>query len=154
MRRISAGPWYPKLSTPEVALALNYLVEWIAHDKTPPRAPYIAVDQDPANDGSHLLLDQFGNGKGGIRNIWVDVPVATHGVFGKGRTPDADFLCRLAGTELRLPDSVLKKLYANKEDYVAQANRRLDELIAEVWFLPEYADSVRGEILATEIPSR
>src|SRR5688572_19968880 len=68
------------------ALALNHLVEWITRGKTPPRAPYIAVDQNPANDGSHLALDEFGNAKGGVRNIWVDVPTAAHGVFGKGKT--------------------------------------------------------------------
>ena len=68
------------------ALALNYLVEWITTGKTPPRAPPIAVDQNTANDGSPLALDEHGNAKGGIRNVWVDVPIATHGVFGKGKT--------------------------------------------------------------------
>jgi hypothetical protein len=136
------------------ALALNYLIEWIAGGKTPPRAPYIEVDRDPANDGSHLALDEFGNAKGGIRNIWVDVPMATHGVFGKGKTQNADRLCQLAGTEVRLPDQILRKLYANKEEYVSRAGRRLDELVAQGWFLPEYTDAVRRDMQATDIPSR
>jgi hypothetical protein len=136
------------------ALALNYLIEWIANGKTPPHAPIIAVDRDPANDGSHLALDEFGNVKGGIRNIWVDVPMATHGVFGKGKTQNTDRLCQLAGTEVRLPDTTLRKLYANKDDYAARANRRLDELIAEGWFLPEFAESIRKDIQATDIPQR
>ena len=134
------------------ALALNHLIEWIANDKTPPRAPYIAVDQNPANDGSHLALDEFGNAKGGIRNIWVDVPVATHGVFGKGKTQATDRLCQLAGTEVPLPDATLRKLYPNKDAYVSRANRRLAELIAEGWFLPEYVESMRSGLQATSIP--
>jgi hypothetical protein len=136
------------------ALALNFLVDWIANGKTPPRAPVIAVDRDPSNDGSHLALDEFGNAKGGIRNIWVDVPVATHGVFGKGKTQATDRLCQLAGTETALPDTMLRKLYADKNDYVQRANRRLDELIGDGWFLPEYAESIRKDIQATAIPSR
>jgi hypothetical protein len=134
------------------ALALNYLIEWIAEGKTPPHASPIAVDRNPANDGSHLALDEFGNATGGIRNIWVDVPVATHGVFGKGKTQAQDRLCQLAGTEVRLPEATLGKLYANKEAYAGRATRRLAELIAQGWFLPEYADAIRRDIQAENIP--
>jgi len=134
------------------ALGLNYLVEWIAKGKVPPQAPYITVDQDTAGDGSQLALDEFGNAKGGIRNIWVDVPTAANDVFGKGKTQAQDRLCQLAGTKVRLPDATLKKLYASKEDYVTRANRRLDTLVAEGWFLPEYADAIRRDIQATDLP--
>jgi hypothetical protein len=134
------------------ALALNYLVEWIANGKVPPHAPPITVDRDPANDGSQLALDEFGNAKGGIRNIWVDVPTAANGVFGKGKTQAQDRLCQLAGTKVRLPDATLKKLYPSKNEYVIRANRRLDELVAEGWFLPEYADAIRRDIQGADLP--
>ena len=71
------------------ALALNHLIEWITKGTPPPHAPPIAVDRDASNDGSHLALDEYGNAKGGIRNVWVDVPIATYGVFGKGKTHGA-----------------------------------------------------------------
>jgi hypothetical protein len=134
------------------ALGLNYLVEWIANGKVPPHAPPIAVDRDSANDGSPLALDEFGNAKGGVRNIWVDVPIAANGVFGKGKTQAQDRLCQLAGTKVRLPDATLKKLYPSKNEYVTRANRRLDELIAEGWFLPEYAEAIRRDIQGTDLP--
>jgi hypothetical protein len=134
------------------ALGLNYLNEWIANGKTPPHAPPIAVDRDPANDGSQLSLDEFGNAKGGIRNIWVDVPTAANGVFGKGKTQAQDRLCQLAGTKVPLPDATLKKLYPSKTEYVTRANRRLDELIAEGWFLPEYAETIRRDIQGLNLP--
>jgi hypothetical protein len=60
------------------------------------------VDQDPANDGSHLALDEFGNARGGVRNVWVEAPRATYGVFGKGKAQAQDRLCQLAGTEVPL----------------------------------------------------
>ena len=124
------------------ALALNYLVEWITKGTAPPHAPPIAVDQNTAGDDSHLALDEHGNAKGGIRNVWVDVPTATNGVFGKGKTAAQDRLCQLAGTKVPLPEATLKKLYLRPGQYAETVQRRLKELIAEGWFLPEYADTV------------
>ena len=134
------------------ALGLNHLIAWIADGKTPPRAPYITVDQNTTGDGSHLALDEYGNAKGGIRNIWVDVPVATHGVFGKGKTQAQDRLCQLAGTEVPLQTEIVKKLYAGKEDYVRKANARLTELVAAGWFLPEYVEAIQRDLQATQLP--
>jgi hypothetical protein len=133
-------------------LALNHLVEWIVNGKTPPRAPYIEVDQNAASDGSHLALDEHGNAKGGVRNVWVDVPIATYGVFGMGKTTGQDRLCQLAGTEVPLPEATLRKLYGSKDQYVNRIERRLNELISEGWFLAEYADMVRRDAKTTAIP--
>jgi hypothetical protein len=134
------------------ALALNHLIGWIADGRTPPRAPYLMVDQEAAGDGSPLALDEFGNAKGGIRNVWVDVPVATYGVMGKGRTTATDRLCLLAGTKTQLPEATLRKLYRNRADYVNTVESRLTQLIAEGWFLQEYAALVRADAQAAPLP--
>ena len=133
------------------ALGLNYLIDWIAKGKTPPHAPPIAVDQDTTGDGSPLALDEYGNAKGGIRNVWVDVPIATYGVFGKGKTPAQDRLCQLAGTEVPLPAATLQKLYSSKTQYTDRVEQRLKQLIADGWFLPEYAEMVRADVKATSL---
>ena len=134
------------------ALGLDSLVNWIAKDKTPPHAPPIEVDQNPANDGSFLALDESGNAKGGIRNVWVDVPAATHGVMGKGKTPAQDRLCLLAGTRVPLKPEQLQRLYKSHDDYVARVDRRLTELVDAGWFLPEYADAVRADARKAALP--
>jgi Alpha/beta hydrolase domain len=134
------------------AMGLNHLVDWIAKGKTPPHAAPIAVDKDAANDGSLLALDEHGNAKGGVRNVWVDVPIATYGVMGKGKTTAQDRLCQLGGTEVPLSDAVLKKLYSSKDEYARRVEQRMKQLITEGWFLPEYADMVRGDVKATTIP--
>ena len=134
------------------ALGLNHLIEWIANGKTPPHAPPIAVDQNTKNDGSPLALDEYGNAKGGIRNVWVDVPTAANGVFGKGKTHAQDRLCQLAGTKVPLADATLKKLYPTRGDYVKKAEQRLSELIAQGWFLAEDADIARRDVQATRLP--
>jgi hypothetical protein len=134
------------------ALALNHLIAWIATGTTPPHAPPITVDQDVKGDGSHLALDEHGNARGGIRNVWVDVPTATHGVMGKGKTTATDRLCLLAGTKVPLAEATLRTLYRGKDDYVGRVERRLKELISEGWFLPEYAVAVRADAKAVVIP--
>jgi len=134
------------------ALGLNHLIDWIATGKAPPRAPYIAVDQNTAGDGSHLALDEFGNATGGVRNVWVDVPVATHGVFGVGKTQAQNRLCQLAGTEVPLPEATLRKLYRSKDDYAARVSSRLKELTSQGWFLPEYAPVVETAVKAEKLP--
>jgi hypothetical protein len=133
------------------ALALNHLIDWIANGKTPPHAPPITVDQDTTNDGSPLALDEYGNARGGIRNVWVDVPIASYGVFGKGRTPAQDRLCQLAGTEVALPAATLQKLYTSHAQYTERVEQRLKQLIADGWFLPEYAEMIRADVNATAI---
>jgi len=134
------------------ALGLNYLVEWIANGKVPPHAPQIEVDKDTTGDGSLLGLDQYGNAKGGVRNVFVDVPIATNGVLGKGKTPAQDRLCQLGGTKVPLADETLKKLYKSSADYEARVDKRLDELIKEGWFLPEYAADVRSDARKATTP--
>ena len=134
------------------ALALNHLVEWITKGTLPPHAPPIEVDRDASNDGSHLALDERGNAKGGIRNAWVDVPIATYGVFGKGKTTAQDRLCMLAGTEVPLSADTMRKLYRTSSDYTERVDRRLQQLVSEGWFLPEYVDAVRNDVKATRIP--
>jgi len=134
------------------ALGLNYLVDWVAKGRTPPHAPPIEVDQNPANDGSFLALDEYGNARGGIRNVWVDVPAATHGVMGKGKTAAQDRLCLLAGTKVPLKPETLARLYPNAADYTAKIDRRLKDLIAAGWFLEEYADAARADARKVTLP--
>ena len=134
------------------ALGLNHLIEWIGNGKTPPHASPIAVDQDPKNDGSPLALDEHGNATGGIRNVWVDVPIATYGVFGKGKTQQQDRLCQLAGTKVPLAAEVLRKLYRSNADYTARVEQRLKQFIADGWFLSEYADMARADAKNVVIP--
>jgi hypothetical protein len=133
-------------------LGLNHLIAWIADGKVPPHAPPIEVDNNTAGDNSPLALDANGNAKGGVRNVWVDVPIATYGVMGKGKTQAQDRLCQLAGTEVPLPDATLKMLYKNKGDYESKVSKRLNELVKEGWFLPEYVDSVKADVRAQALP--
>ena len=49
------------------------------------------------------------------------------------------------GTEEPFDKAQLLALYANHDTYVQRFSRRLDELVAEGWLLPEDADTMRSE---------
>ena len=142
-----------------MSVALHHLVDWIDKGIVPPRADRILVDRNMANDGSLIALDEHGNPKGGIRNPYVDVPVAKYGFPNEGAVPPApntvpwvsrrtvqgiDDLCRLTGYQISMAAPELRKLYGSKDRYLAKVRERVDELTRQGWSLPVY----RNQILA------
>jgi len=146
---VSDFPWGPT-----VAMGLAHLVAWVDHGRVPPHAPYLQFDNNTANDGSRLELDEHGNVKGGVRNTYVDVPAAQYGVPNTALEPSGAFLCSIAGTRIPYAEESLLSLYKNQADYVSRVTTRLLELVAEGWVLPESAADVLTDALKTDIPSR
>ncbi|HYX65184.1 MAG TPA: alpha/beta hydrolase domain-containing protein [Burkholderiales bacterium] len=134
------------------AMGLDHLIQWVDHGIVPPHAAPLEFDNNTANDGSRLALDKNGNVKGGVRNTYVDVPVAQYGVPNAGATPAAQFNCSIAGWRVAFDQETLNDMYRNKGSYVSAINRRLMELVREGWMLPEYADDVRSDAQAIDIP--
>jgi len=134
------------------AMGLQHLIAWADQGIVPPHAPPLEFDGNTANDGSRLALDEFGNVKGGVRNPYVDVPVAQYGVPNAGATPAANFNCSIAGWRLPYAAAALADLYKNHGSYISQVNRRLMELVREGWILPEYTEDIRSDALAIDIP--
>jgi hypothetical protein len=145
---VSDFPWGPTVS-----MGLAHLVAWVDRGKVPPRAPYLEFDNDLA-DGSRLALDENGNVKGGVRNTYVDVPVARYGVPNAGLEPSGNFLCSIAGWRIAYDEATLNTLYRNKGDYVSDVVRRLLDLVRDGWVLPESAPDVLIEALQADIPNR
>jgi len=134
-----------------MSVGLHHLVSWVDRGVVPPRASRIEVDRDTSGDGSLLALDEHGNAKGGVRNTYVDVPIAKHGVPNRADPVPGtrnDFYCGIAGYELRLPDETLRRLYRDARDYRDKVDARLRQLIDEGWFLPIYADQVTANAIA------
>lgn len=133
------------------AMGLHRLIEWVDHGVVPPRAAPLEFDNDTANDGSRLSLDANGNVKGGVRNVYVDVPVAAYGVPNAGATPVAQFNCSIAGWRVAYDEATLGILYRNQGAYLSQVSKRLMELVREGWMLPEYVEDVRADTEAIRI---
>jgi hypothetical protein len=136
------------------AMGLNHLVEWADRGVVPPHAQRLQFDNNTVNDGSRLALDHNGNVKGGVRNTYVDVPVAQYGLPNAGATQAADLGCSLAGWRVAYDAETLTQFYRDHAAYAARVNRRLIDLMREGWMLPEYADEVRADAQQVEIPGR
>jgi len=136
-----------------MSVALNHLWQWIDKGTVPPHADRFYVDYNTDKDGSLLALDDWGNVKGGIRNPYVDVPVAKFGVPNSGAEPPIknphpfiaargeaaqNQLCGLANYQISFTPEQLKKLYKDKKTYQAKVLARYDDLVKEGWALPIY----------------
>jgi len=134
-----------------VAMGLAHLVAWVDRGVVPPHAAPLEFDNDTTNDGSRLALDANGNVKGGVRNTYVDVPVAAYGVPNAGATPAANFNCSIAGWRLPYDQQTMNRLYKNHGDYISSINHSLKDLERDGWLLPEYVEDVRADANAVEI---
>ena len=106
------------------------------------------MDGDVENDGSPLALDAWGNAKGGVRNPYVDVPVAKYGVPNVADPQPGtrvDFYCGIAGYEQPLSAAQLQMLYGSSQNYQVKVQESLNKLMLEGWFLPEFAGQVTGD---------
>jgi len=165
--RMKPNPCVDPLSTFPVqaymSVALDHLFKWVDKGIVPPRAPRILLDRDISNDGSMMALDRHGNPLGGIRTVYVDVPVAKYVIRPAARTPvvpnaapyiaaggqnAANLMCNLSTAQIPLPPATLKALYKNERGYVKAFTSRLMELEKAGWSLPLYRDMILGDAAA------
>ena len=114
----------------------------------PPHGEKVMVDGDTANDGSVFALDANGNVKGGVRNVYVDVPVAKYGVPNVAQPKPGsrvDFYCNIAGWQEPFPANQLKSLYKEPKAYQKKVDDRLKQLVREGWYLPEYTKEAQND---------
>jgi hypothetical protein len=141
------------------SVALHHLFQWVDKGISPPRAPRAIMDLFVENDGSLMQLDEYGNPMGGIRNVYVDVPVAKYTMInepnpnstgpglGRMQTP---LLCSLSGWETPLSQADLRSKYGDSANYVKMVEARLKELEQAGWSLPVYHDIIMSDAKAVE----
>jgi hypothetical protein len=132
-----------------MAMGLDHLVQWVDKGEIPPRADRVMVDKGA------IVTDQFGNAKGGVRNTYVDAPVAQYGVPNAATGSRANvqingqqaasFYCSIAGFEIPMKTQDLAVRYLNAAGYRKQVSKSLKELTKEGWFLPLYSKQVESD---------
>ncbi len=135
---------------PYMAVALHHLLEWVDKGVVPPRVERIWTTRVV---GSMLAPDEHGNPRGGIRNPYVDVPVAKYvpvNVPADPPIPNASplfipLLCQLGGYEVALSPQALRQMYGSPQRYVSRVEQRLAELERAGWSLPVYRDLILGD---------
>jgi hypothetical protein len=132
-----------------MAMGLHHVIEWVDKGTAPPKAERMVVENGA------FVLDANGNVKGGVRNTYVDVPMAKYSTPNnadpKPGTRD-DFYCSIAGVQQNLSPDQLRALYKDASAYRGKVKQRLDELTKAGWFLPEYAGQVTGDAVKVPIP--
>ena len=142
-----------------MSVGLHHLFRWIDAGIPAPRADRILLDRDTHNDGSQMLLDPHGNGSGGIRNPYVDVPTAKYVAVNTPAEPPisnpnwwitenangAAIMCRLSAYQIPFSTEQLRKLYGDARAYRRKVAARLDELEAAGWSLPVYRDMILAD---------
>ncbi len=142
-----------------LSVALHHLFRWVDEGVAPPRAPRVLMDRNDG-DGSIMALDVHGNPVGGVRNPYLDVPSARHGVPNQGASPvipnpsdyvrqggqaAANQMCGLAGYQIAFSPDKLRELYGSRENYLRQFQAKLDEMEAAGWSLRVYREMILSD---------
>jgi len=134
-----------------MSVALRNLLDWVDKGKVPPRAERM---------GAIAAVDANGNVMGGIRNPYVDVPVAKFNVRNEAANPPIPNpsawvaahgasapgqMCGLAGYQTNYSKEQLQKLYGNKKAFQDRVKKNVAELEKTGWSLPVYRDSILAD---------
>lgn len=136
---------------PMVSMALDHLIRWVGDGVPPPRAERIELTGQVGETGVAVRRDEHGNAVGGVRTTTLDVPVAAHQAINEPVDPEQDLTpgsCLVYGSQLDFTPDELASLYGDKESYVDRVDERLDELVAEGWYLEQFADDLRQQAAA------
>lgn len=133
-----------------LAVALHHLFEWADKGTVAPRAERIWVTRVA---DSMIAVDEHGNARGGIRNPYVDLPIARYVASNTPADPpiaDASplfipLLCGLGGYEEVFTSQQLRQLYGSKRSYVSRVEQRLTELERAGWSLPVYREMILAD---------
>jgi hypothetical protein len=168
--RLKPNPCSKELSTFPVqafmSVGLYHLFRWVDQGIVPPHAQRVLLDRDTTNDGSLMALDEHGNPLGGVRNVYVDVPVAKYAALNTAAMPlipnpaawivknggeqGAQIMCRLSAYQVPFSNDELRRLYGSPAEYVKKVEARLTELEKQGWSLPVYHDLIMGDAKAVQ----
>jgi hypothetical protein len=137
-----------------MSVALYHLLQWVDKGVVPPKADRIQ------KDGAAMSLDESGNPKGGVRNPYVDFPIAKYAVpneaavplianpsayVAKGGQQAAMQMCGLAAYQTDFSKEQLKQFYGSRKNYQKSVEKRVTELEKAGWSLPVYRDMILGD---------
>ena len=128
------------------SMGLHHLAQWVATGTMPPRADRIEVGPNGL-----FAKDEFGNSRGGVRCVQMDVPRLRY-FSNPGEQEDGTPAFGVVGIRGAAAGGDAGHLYRDHADYVDHFNLRLDELVEEGWFLAEDAEEMRAEAKAAAVP--
>jgi len=142
---VTCDPPIPMMAVPAMTYALDAafanLKEWVRKGTPAPRAARIQTGAAPS--GVALVLDTHGNGLGGVRNPYVDVPAAT--LFTNSNGPG---VCREMGREAAFDAMQFQALYPSAKVYADKVAQVADRLVKERWLTEPDARKIKQQARA------
>jgi hypothetical protein len=124
----------------EYHAALANLDQWVRKGTPPPKAERIKVNGADTEQPS-VALDQYGNGQGGVRTFYVDVPVATYFMSSPGPGNCAEF-----GRTAPFDWARLESIYGNYKNWSNKVSQSVDRSAKERWFTDYDAKKIKAEL--------
>ena len=121
--------------------AFAALENWSRNGLAPPRAQRINVSNGGTTEAAYIN-DEYGNVIGGMRNVYLDVPVATYFPHSPGPA-----VCRNLGRKEAFSWQKLETLYGNSENYANRVDQRLESLVADGWLTDEDSEQIKQELI-------
>jgi alpha/beta hydrolase family protein len=109
---------------------------WVRKGTAPPRAERITV-----KDGK-VALDEYGNGLGGVRSPYVDVPAATYFTTAPG--PGT---CRELGYDVKFDWARLDAVYGGYKNYAAKVAQSIDKMARDRYITESDAKRMGAELI-------
>ena len=94
-----------------------------------------------------MALDEFGNGLGGVRTPYVEVPVASYFVTSPG--PGT---CGELGHQVVLEPSRLTSMYPDAKTYTSKVGQVTNRLVKDGWLTESDGRKIKSELSA--VPGR
>jgi hypothetical protein len=124
-----------------VNAAFSAMTSWINTGASPPRAERISVSRENSGEPD-IVTDSHGNALGGMRNVYLDVPVATYMDSSPGPA-----VCTNLGRKEIFSWQKLESLYGNSENYASRVDQRLESLVENGWLTNKDSEKIRQELI-------
>jgi hypothetical protein len=126
-------------------VAFQHLFHWARKGVAPPKAERIRIKKDVAESSAKptVALDEYGNGLGGVRTPYVEVPVASYFVTSPG--PGT---CGELGHKVVLEQSRLAGMYPNAKAYASRVAQVANRLVKEGWLTESDGRRIESELNA------
>jgi len=121
--------------------AFAALDEWVKKGTPAPKAGRMEIAGAGTPDAK-IALDRFGNGLGGLRSPYVDVPTATYFT-----TTPGPGTCRELGFETRFDWARVDALYGSFRNYAAKVTQFVDRMTKERFLTEADARRMKAELL-------
>ena len=125
--------------------AFANLTRWIKDGVAPPKAERIAIE-NAGTPQARVTLDKYGNGVGGYRTPYLEVPIATYSVSSKGET-----FCPELGRVDPFDWARLNALYGTPQNYATKVAQVTDRMVKERFITESDGKKMKAE--AAPVPA-